>query len=147
MAQEIKKPSWIPPLVALVAILLSLVIYFLDSLKYSPAIYFAYILTPFIPIFALAIARTSDTKARSNVFYDLLNQYSKLSYIYSNVKLNNTTETYDTANITTIPFGSMGGGGGYGNGDRNAEMGDRYELFLKSDSTTIYEFAITGVYE
>jgi len=71
MAQEIKRPSWIPPLVALVAILFSLVIYFLDSLKYSPAIYFAYFLTPFIPIFALAIARTSDTKARSNVFYDL----------------------------------------------------------------------------
>jgi hypothetical protein len=71
MAQEIKKPSWIPPIVALVAILLSLIIYFVDSLKYSPAIYFAYILTPFIPIFALAIARTGDTKARSNVFYDL----------------------------------------------------------------------------
>lgn len=71
MAQEIKKPSWIPPVVALLSILLSLLIYLIGSLRYSPAIYFAYVLTPFIPILALAIARTRDTKARSNVFYDL----------------------------------------------------------------------------
>jgi hypothetical protein len=71
MSNKVKKPSWIPPVVALVAIVLSLAIYLISSLKYSPAIYFAYILTPFIPILSLALARSSDTKARSNVFYDL----------------------------------------------------------------------------
>ncbi len=71
MNQAIKKPSWVPVAVALVAILLSLIIYLLDSLKYSPAIYLAYVFTPFVPILSLALARTSDTKARSNVFYDL----------------------------------------------------------------------------
>lgn len=58
-------------MVALLAILLSLTIYLVSSLRFSPAIYLAYVLTPFVPIFALAIARTRDTKARSNVFYDL----------------------------------------------------------------------------
>jgi hypothetical protein len=71
MSNKVKKPSWIPPVVALVAIVLSLAIYLISSLKFSPAIYFAYILTPFIPILSLALARSSDTKARSNVFYDL----------------------------------------------------------------------------
>jgi hypothetical protein len=71
MSNKVKKPSWIPPVVALVAIFLSLAIYLISSLKYSPAIYFAYVLTPFIPILSLALARSSDTKARSNVFYDL----------------------------------------------------------------------------
>ena len=71
MNQAIKKPSWVPVAVALVAILLSLIIYLLDSLKYSPAIYLAYVFTPFVPILSLALARTSDTKARTNVFYDL----------------------------------------------------------------------------
>lgn len=71
MSQEIKKPSWVPPTVAMGAIILSLLIYFIPSLRFSPAIYLAYVLTPFIPILALALARTSDTKARSNVFYDL----------------------------------------------------------------------------
>jgi len=71
MAQEIKKPSWIPPLVALVAIILSLVILLIRSLQHSPVLYIAYLFTPFVPILALALARASDTKARSNVFYDL----------------------------------------------------------------------------
>jgi hypothetical protein len=71
MAQEIKKPSWIPPVVALAAILISLLILLIRGLQNSPVIYIAYLLTPFIPILALALARASDTKARSNVFYDL----------------------------------------------------------------------------
>jgi len=71
MSTSSKKPSWIPPIVALVSIILSLAIFFINSLRFSPAIYFAYILTPFIPILALALARTSDTKARSDIFYDL----------------------------------------------------------------------------
>jgi hypothetical protein len=71
MGNKVKKPSLIPPVMALVAIVLSLAIYLISSLKYSPAIYFAYVLTPFIPILSLALARSSDTKARSNVFYDL----------------------------------------------------------------------------
>jgi hypothetical protein len=71
MNMQPKKPSWIPPLIALIAILLSLITFAIPDLRYSSAIYFAYILTPFIPILALAFVRSSDTKARSNVFYDL----------------------------------------------------------------------------
>lgn len=71
MSQEIKKPSWVPPAVALGAIVLSLAIYSVPILLNSQLIYCAYFLTPFIPILALAIARANDTKARSNVFYDL----------------------------------------------------------------------------
>lgn len=65
------KPSWIPPLIGSIAISLSLFTYAIPDLRYSSAIYFAYLLTPFIPILALAYARSSDTKARSNIFYDL----------------------------------------------------------------------------
>ena len=71
MSTEVKRPSWVPPIVALIAIFLSLAIFLIDSLKFSPAIYAAYIFTPFFPILALAVARSNDTKARSNVFYDL----------------------------------------------------------------------------
>ena len=58
----------------------------------------------------------------------------------SNLVLNTRTITYDTTTITTIPFGSMGGGGGYGNGGSNAEMGDRYELFAQPNSTTKFDY-------
>jgi len=71
MNMQPKKPSWIPPLIGFIAILLSSITYAIPDLRYSSAIYFAYILTPFIPILALAFARSSDTKARSNIFYDL----------------------------------------------------------------------------
>ena len=60
-----------PPAVAMGAIVLSLVIFSIRNLQNSLLIYSAYFLTPFIPILALAIARGNDTKARSNVFYDL----------------------------------------------------------------------------
>jgi hypothetical protein len=71
MAEEIKKPSWVPPIVAIISIALSMTIFFITNLRSSSAIYLAYGLTPFVPILALALARSSDTKARSNVFYDL----------------------------------------------------------------------------
>jgi hypothetical protein len=48
----------------------------------------------------------------------------------SNLVLNDSTITYNTSNITTISFGSMGGGGGFGNGGSNSRMGDRYRLNL-----------------
>ena len=58
-------------MVALTAILVSLLILLIPGLQHSSVIYVAYLLTPFIPILVLALARASDTKARSNVFYDL----------------------------------------------------------------------------
>jgi hypothetical protein len=71
MSSEVKRPSWVPPIVAIISIFLSLTIFLVDSFKFSPALYAAYIFTPFFPILALAVARSNDTKARSNVFYDL----------------------------------------------------------------------------
>lgn len=71
MGTQVKRPSWAPPIVSLFAIILSLTIYLVRELRFSPVIYLAYILTPFLPILALAFARSQDTKARSNVFYDL----------------------------------------------------------------------------
>lgn len=71
MGTQVKRPSWAPPIISLFAIILSLTIYLVRELRFSPVIYLAYILTPFLPILALAFARSQDTKARSNVFYDL----------------------------------------------------------------------------
>ncbi len=71
MSVPSRRPSWLPPIVALASIILSLALFSINALRYSPAIYFAYVLTPFIPILALAIARTRDTKSRSDIFYDL----------------------------------------------------------------------------
>lgn len=71
MGTVVKRPSWAPPVVSVIAISLSLVIFLIRELRFSPAIYVAYIFTPFVPILALAFARSADTKARSNIFYDL----------------------------------------------------------------------------
>ena len=53
-----------------------------------------------------------------------------------------TTDLYATSLITpTIPFGSIGGGGGWklDNGS-DAQMGDRYELTPQTNSTTIFDY-------
>ena len=71
MSTAVKKPSWIPVLISALSIVLSMTIYFISPLRFSLAVYLAYFLTPFVPILSLAIARSGDTKARSNVFYDL----------------------------------------------------------------------------
>lgn len=71
MSSPSKRPSWLPVLIAGVAIILSLTIFGVRELRYSQAIYLAYFLTPFTPILSLAIARTRDTKAKSDIFYDL----------------------------------------------------------------------------
>lgn len=63
-----------------------------------------------------------------------------MRYNGTNLVINRTTEIYDTTTITTIPFGSMGGGTGYGNGGNRSRMGDRYELFPQTGSTTIFEY-------
>jgi hypothetical protein len=71
MSNPSKKPSWLPVVIASLAIISSLIIFDIEKLRYSPAIYIAYFLTPFTPILSLAITRTRDTKARSDIFYDL----------------------------------------------------------------------------
>jgi len=71
MSNPSKKPSWIPVVIASLAIVSSLIIFAIEVFRYSPAIYVAYFLTPFTPILSLAITRTRDTKARSDIFYDL----------------------------------------------------------------------------
>ena len=71
MGTQVKRPSWVPLIVSVVAITLSLSIYLVKELRFSPLIYLGYVFTPFLPILALAFARSQDTKARSNVFYDL----------------------------------------------------------------------------
>jgi len=57
--------------IASLAIVSSLIIFAIEVFRYSPAIRVAYFLTPFTPILSLAITRTRDTKARSDIFYDL----------------------------------------------------------------------------
>jgi len=71
MSNPSKKPSWLPAVIASLAIISSLIIFAIEKFRYSPAIYIAYFLTPFTPILSLAITRTRDTKARSDIFYDL----------------------------------------------------------------------------
>lgn len=71
MSNPSKKPSWLPVVIASLAIISSFTIFAIEKFRYSPAIRIAYFLTPFIPILSLAITRTRDTKARSDIFYDL----------------------------------------------------------------------------
>lgn len=71
MDSTARKPSWVPPIIALLSIVLSVCIFAISALRFSPAIYFGYFLTPFMPIICLALARSQVTKSRSNVFYDL----------------------------------------------------------------------------
>lgn len=71
MTSAVKKPSWVPVIISALSIILSMTIYFFEQFRFSAIVYLAYFLTPFVPILALAIARSGDTKARSNVFYDL----------------------------------------------------------------------------
>lgn len=71
MSNVPKKPSWLPVVISVVAITISIIIFAINNLRFSPAIYIAYLLTPFTPILALAVSRSKDTKARSNIFYDL----------------------------------------------------------------------------
>lgn len=72
MAQAVKKPSWLPVIAGAIALLSSLVIISINSLRVSgPWIYFAYLFTPLIPIAMLAWSRSIDSAARSNIFYDI----------------------------------------------------------------------------
>ena len=66
------KPSFIPVAISAVACVLSLVIVLLHSLRTgSVVIYAAYLFTPFAPIGALALARSTDIKGRSNNRFDI----------------------------------------------------------------------------
>lgn len=69
--QSATRPSWFPVIVGASSCLLSLIIYFVASLQSSPIIYFAYLLTPFIPILMMAVAQTRHTTSSSNIYYDL----------------------------------------------------------------------------
>ena len=66
------KPSFIPVAISAVACVLSLVVVLLHSLRTgSVIIYAAYLFTPFAPIGALAMARSTDIKGRSNNRFDI----------------------------------------------------------------------------
>lgn len=69
--QSATRPSWIPVIAGAASCVASLGIYFLSSLQHSPAIYLAYLLTPFTPILMMAIAQTKHTAASSDIYYDL----------------------------------------------------------------------------
>lgn len=72
MPQAVKKPSWLPVIIASLALAGSLTISLIASTRTSgPWIYFAYIFTPLIPIAMLAWARSKDSASRSNIFYDI----------------------------------------------------------------------------
>jgi hypothetical protein len=83
--QTAARPSWIPTIVGAIACLLSLTIYFVPTLQTTALIYFAYILTPFIPILMMAIVQTKNTTASSNIYYDMATgaKILKLSRIFS----------------------------------------------------------------
>lgn len=85
MSNPSKKPSWLPVVIASLAIICSLIIFAIENFRYSPVIYIAYFLTPFTPILSLAIARTRDTKSRSDIFYDLAKgkKIVKITFILS----------------------------------------------------------------
>lgn len=67
----VSRPSKFPLFVALVACIFAGTIYLIPALKLSPLIYFAYLLTPFIPIGMMAIIQTKDAALRSNIQYDM----------------------------------------------------------------------------
>jgi hypothetical protein len=67
----VSRPPKFPLFVALVACIFAGTIYFIPALKLSPLIYFAYLLTPFIPIGMMAIIQTKDAASRSNIQYDM----------------------------------------------------------------------------
>lgn len=68
---SVSRPPKFPLLLALLACLFAALIYFVSALKLSPLIYFAYFLTPFIPIGMMAIIQTKDAASRSNIRYDM----------------------------------------------------------------------------
>jgi hypothetical protein len=65
----ISRPPKFPLVIALLACLFAGTINFIPTLKLSPLIYFAYLLTPFIPIGMMAIIQTKDAASRSNIQY------------------------------------------------------------------------------
>lgn len=79
--QSAKRPSWIPVIAGVVAILLSVTIYLVPTIKNSGLIYLAYIFTPFTPILMMAIAQTKHAASCSNMYYDLAsgNKITKLT--------------------------------------------------------------------
>lgn len=72
MAQELRKPSWIPAIFSLFAIFASLGILLVSNTRTEgPLIYLGYVLTPILPIVALAVGRARDSVNRSNIFFDI----------------------------------------------------------------------------
>ena len=64
------KPSFAPVIFASIACLFSVIVIFL-FLKVGPFVYIAYLCTPFAPIGALALARATDIKGRTNNKFDI----------------------------------------------------------------------------
>jgi len=67
----VSRPPKFPLLVAVLACLIAGIIYIAVTLRESPLIYLAYLLTPFIPIGMMAIIQTRDAASRSNIQYDM----------------------------------------------------------------------------
>lgn len=64
------KPSFVPVVLGSTACLFSVLVVSL-FLTGSPLVYIAYICTPFAPIGALALARATDIKGRTNNKFDI----------------------------------------------------------------------------
>lgn len=72
MPQKVKNPSWLPVISSALCLAISLAILLVSNLRTAgPLIYLAYICTPLMPILGLSIARSRDSVARSNIFFDI----------------------------------------------------------------------------
>lgn len=71
MPQAEKKPSWLPVIFSLVAVLSSALIVALPVTRSSSLIYLGYLLTPLAPIAMLVWARTKDNLGRTSIFFDI----------------------------------------------------------------------------
>ena len=71
MSQAEKKPSWLPAIFSLVAVLSSALIVAFPATRSSGLIYLGYLLTPLAPIAMLVWARTKDNLGRTSIFFDI----------------------------------------------------------------------------
>jgi hypothetical protein len=71
MPKAEKRPSWLPVIFSLVAVLLSTAIIAIPATRSSGLIYLGYLLTPLAPIAMLVWARTKDNLGRTSIFYDI----------------------------------------------------------------------------
>ena len=80
MTSKHAKPPALPLLISVVGIVFSMAILVLSPLRQSPAIYFGYLFTPFLPIFMLGWLRSKDAAGRQQSMYDLAKAKSYLRF-------------------------------------------------------------------